>query len=49
MTPKDGKHDHWLEFASDKYDGKMIDDFKSVLAGWFTLLFIFVIIFKKFS
>jgi solute carrier family 15 oligopeptide transporter 1 len=32
-TPKDEKHDHWLEFASDKYDKQLIEDIKRVLAG----------------
>ncbi len=25
------KHDHWLEYASEKYDTKLIDDIKCVL------------------
>ena len=32
-TPKDEKHNHWLEFASDKYDKQLIEDIKRVLAG----------------
>lgn len=37
-TSKDEKHNHWLEFASDKYDKQLIEDIKRVLAIGFIYL-----------
>lgn len=32
FTAKYEKHDHWLDYASDKYDRQLIEDIKRVLS-----------------
>lgn len=38
ITVKDEKHEHWVDFASDKYSKQLIEEVKRVLA--ITLVFI---------
>ena len=35
---KGEKHDHWLDFASDKFDKQLIEDVKRVLAVGFVFI-----------
>lgn len=32
FSAKTDKHDHWLDYASDKYDRQLIEDVKQVLS-----------------
>ena len=38
ITSKGEKHNHWLEYASDKYDMHLINDIKRVLAVAFVFI-----------